>query len=378
MENNIFLKKWKDAPKRSKRKKILKKKSFFKKKQSKVCFRIENAIKIVLLFLLFLLLIKKNYHKIYIAINIDDKYFYPSLVFITSLLENRNSTTVYYLYILADKNIILDHKNKTDILRNKYGKYLDIKYINMKNDFEGALSGKYISTAAYYRIALPSLLPKISRIIYCDSDILNFKDLTEMYTLNLPDNIYMKGILDHISLLDEIDIPKIRYMNSGVLLMNLKSMRLNNVEQKIRNYITRHFLNHHDQTAINGICYNNWDVLSLKYSTFSFDDYSKLVEYNNKQNKKYQYSQEELRFAFYEPTLLHFPGFVKPWEHEYKRKNDKYWWYYVKKSPFYDEILEKYKFSKDEVEKKLEKIPKDGGFIHNYNKKTNLFSALFN
>jgi lipopolysaccharide biosynthesis glycosyltransferase len=59
----------------------------------------------------------------------------------------------------------------------------------MGDDFKGAITGSHISLASYYRIALPSLLPDVDKIIYCDADVINFKDLSEMYNLKFRDKI---------------------------------------------------------------------------------------------------------------------------------------------------------------------------------------------
>ena len=118
--------------------------------------------------------------------------------------------------------------DKINVLNNRYGtKNIKIKFINMKNDFARAITGTHISRSAYYRIALPSLLPNVDRIIYSDVDVLNFKDLTEMYNLKFKDNIYLKATLDNVGLTSELKrygIVVKKYFNSGILLMNLKSM----------------------------------------------------------------------------------------------------------------------------------------------------------
>ena len=132
---------------------------------------------------------------IHISINADKKYLYPSIVFITSLLENKNPSSFYNIHLLASSNSIFEYKNEFNTFINKYGNTsINISYIDMRNDFVGAISGKYISTAAYNRIALSSLLPNLDRIIYCDSDVINFKDLTEMYNLEINDTIYERRI----------------------------------------------------------------------------------------------------------------------------------------------------------------------------------------
>ena len=243
----------------------------------------------------------------------------------------------------------------------------------MKDDFKGAITGRYISTASYYRIALPSLLPYVDTIIYTDTDVINFADLTEMYNLEFKEDIYLKGTLDNPGLLGELrsfGIRTSRYMNAGILLMNLKSMRKYGIEQKIRKFIKTHYLDHHDQTAINAVCYKNFDILSIKYATFKFNSYENLVEFNERQAKNYRYSETELKQAFYEPTLLHYVGYTKPWDQPGKVAFAEYWWYYAKKTDFYNEILSYYRISKDTIENILKKIPEDGGLLkRNYLKK---------
>ena len=176
----------------------------------------------------------------------------------------------------------------------------------------------------------------------------------------------MMGMLDQSGLLDELHrlgINTDKYINSGILLMNLKAMRINGIEEKIRQYIKSHYLNHHDQTAINAVCYKNFGILSIKYATFVWDSYNDLVKYNNEQDKRYRYSETELKQAFYEPILLHYAGWVKPWDYQYSKIYRIYWWYYAKKSDFYHEILNHYWFRENDIKQLLKNIPKDGGLL---------------
>ena len=139
----------------------------------------------------------------------------------------------------------------------------------MGDQFKGATSGRYISTAAYYRIALPSLLLDVDKIIYRDSDVINFEDLSEMYNIELKNNIYYCGPLDYIGHLEELrrlGVFTDKYINTPILLINLKALSNNSIEQKIREFVSSHFLNHHKQNAINAVCYNDTQVLSYKYA----------------------------------------------------------------------------------------------------------------
>ena len=346
----------------------------------KQIFQPKNMPKLLTILLLIYIIIisisiKISYNKrsIHIAINIDKKYFYPCIVFLTSLLDNQNPDTYYSIHVLTGKDITGEnmknfiYKKIRKLIKNKGKNYsnIKIKFYDLGEDFNCATHGKYISVADYYRIALPSLLPIVDKIIYIDTDVINFKDLSEMYSIELEDNVFFMGILDNNKLLTKLkDIKNLKkYINTGILIMNLKSLRKYGIEEKLRKYVSNHYSNNLEQIAINAICYNNFGILSIKYATFSFNSFKKLVAFNKKQYKKYRYPKYELLKAFHEPTLLHFIGSVKPWHKNYKNTNQKYWWYYAKKSGFYEEILNHYYFSKDRIEELLKKIPEDGGLL---------------
>ena len=235
----------------------------------------------------------------------------------------------------------------------------------MENEFKRVTHGIYISEAEYYRITLPSLLPNLDKIIYINTDVITFKDLGEMYSIELEDDIYFMGILDNNKLPSKLknikDLKK--NMNEGILIMNLKSLRKYGIEEDLRNYVSAHYLKRHNQTAINVVCHDHLGILSIKYATFSYKSFKELVKYNKKQQKQYRYSKDELLKVYHEPTLLYFFGSVKPWHKKYKKKNQKYWWYYAKKSGYYKKILKYYKFPKKTVNKLIKKIPKNIGIL---------------
>ena len=296
-----------------------------------------------------------------IAVNLDNKYIYPCITFLTSLLSNRANSTFYIIHMLTQSDLNYDSYLKVNSVIKKFGKkYSNVSFYDMGNQFNRATRGSYISKVAYYRIALPSLLPNVDKCIYMDTDVINFKDLSEMYNIDLNDSEYFCGILDFADMkgeLKKLGIVTQKYMNDGIILMNLKAMRNNSIEKKLRKYVSSHFLNHHDQTAINAICHNNFKILPLKFALLSsFNSAESLIKYNNQQNKKYRYDESELIQAFYHPTSIHYAGFVKPFQKEYKLANGVYWWYYAKKSGYYEEILKHYEFKKKKVETLLKKI----------------------
>ena len=141
--------------------------------------------------------------------------------------------------------------------------------------------------------------------------------------------------------------------------MNLKSFRKYNLDDKFMKFCKSHFLNHHDKTAINAICFNHTKVLPLKYNVqreFYRDSYEKFVEeLKDKQDQEFRYKEEELYEAFYRPINLHFTGYVKPWNKE-KIPFKEYWWYYANKTKYMKEIMDAYEFSDLQIKEILSKL----------------------
>ena len=297
-----------------------------------------------------------------IVINLDDNYIYPVIVFITSLLENKKKETKYEIHAVH-REMTNENKNKIYSLMEKYGKdNLNLTLEKVTINFSKAYYDIHVSQAAYYRITIPSLFPYHDKIIYSDCDIVNMGDLTEFYDLDLKDNIYYRGFLDYYGLVNTLrpyGIQTNKYMNSGVLLINSKAIRRDRIEEKIIDFVNTHsYLPHYDQTAINAICYNNFEKLPIKFASFNFRDYSAIKRYNEDQDKRYRYSEHEIFEAFYHPVMLHYAGWEKPWIKSKVCYYREYWWLYAKKTDYYDEILKKYDYTNAEVENMIKSIPK--------------------
>ena len=255
-------------------------------------------------------------------------------------------------------------------LMDKYGKdNLIINLYDMKYSFNNAYSDSHVSKAAYYRLNLPSLLPNLEKVIYSDIDVVNFEDLYELYNLEFKKNIYFRGILDYSNLansLAQYGVRTKKYMNSGLMLINLKEIRNNGVENKIIDFVNSHkYLSLYDQTAINAVCNNNFEKIPLKYNRFNFGTLQNIMNFNNNQDKKYRYNDAEIKEAFYSPVMLHYAGWEKPWLKDKICGNRGYWWYYAKKTDYYEELLEKYRFTDKEIMDIFDRETKEYNFIRN-------------
>lgn len=350
-----------------------KRKNYFSKNNYQITIYLKALFLIFLSIIFFYIRLRgKLINKIHISIGVDNKYIYAGLVYLTSLLANRAESTYYIIHVLSDDMFTQDNMNKIKTVVENFSKnFSEVIFYNLGDDFKGATIGIF-ALSTYYRIALPSLLPNLERIIYTDIDMINLKDLTEMYNIKFEDNMYLSATLDTTKMFNEINAFGIKidkYINAGVLLMNLKVMRENSIEKKLRDFVSTHNLSTVDQTAINAVCHNNIQVMPYKYAVFAFNSFSELLSFNNEQDNKYKFNESELYEAYHNPTLLHFFGGCKPWNKDYLSHFKAYWWNYAKKSGFFNEILNYYNTDINYVENLLKQIPDDGGLLKRTYKK---------
>lgn len=160
-----------------------------------------------------------------------------------------------------------------------------------------------LSQAAYYRLLSPIIFD-INRIIYLDGDTLTFKDLSEMFQMELKDN-YILGILDFFANgIDYLGIKSERYINSGVLLFNLQEIRNDNkIYDLIKAIESKMILRNQDQTLVNYVFYPRIGIIPSKYVIFNHFDESDINIYLKSLRRKINFS--EIEEALDNPTIIH-------------------------------------------------------------------------
>ncbi len=276
-----------------------------------------------------------------IAMALDDNYLYPTIVAMTSILENASSETKYDFYVMHPAEFKEENKTKLKSLEKKYEK-CSINTIDMGNAYKNANDRGHITTPAYYRLSLSDLLPNINKIIWLDGDTITNVDLSEMYKIDM-NGYYYKGYLDdNVHAVEDFTNENEHCICSGVMLVNLEELRKDNMVEKFSEFIEKNNerLIQHDQTTINVVAYKKTWILPAKFGIYN---YHKLEE-AEKQSRVYLckngYSKKELRDAYLNPAVLHCIS--KTWK-SLEVYGSKEWWNYAQKTDFYDEIRSYYK-----------------------------------
>ena len=273
-----------------------------------------------------------NMYKVPIVFAFDDKLIMPACVCITSLLIHAHQDTFYEITVIHPDD---DHFNKEQLKRVvKNYSNCSLAFISIRSFFEGAYEVRGITKATYYRLLIPELLPQYDKVVYADVDIIFRMDLSELYGIDLG-SAYLGGTYDIGMLLEKegrkhmahLGLGVEKYIQAGLLLINSKKMREDNLSQAFLRLSTNNY-KYQDQDIINITCHESHIRLPLKYN---MTDYTFMY-----MRKKHDYfngfEMEEIKEALTAGNL-HFNGH-KPWV-KYSLNFD-VWWEYYRKSPIYD------------------------------------------
>ncbi len=250
--------------------------------------------------------------KISVAFTINDAYTEHLNIALYSLLKN-NTKNQFDIYVvsrtLTQKNQSLIRKT-TNHFKNAKLKILELN--DQAERFSGLmLSIQHTSQETYYRYILADLFPDQEKILYLDADILVTGDVHGLYDEDIKD-FYLAGANDsYIANIDERGNltksskykeligfqPNETYVNAGVLLMNLKKIRDDNIISKLFKNTIR---------LSDTIQFQDQDILNITMQ-------GKIKEVEN----TFNYTDQDKRDGgreMSELSIIHYTGATKPWK----------------------------------------------------------------
>lgn len=286
--------------------------------------------------------------KLVIVYSSDNNYAQHTGVSILSLLDNNKHFDDIHIYII-DNEISKDNKEKLNNIIDCYKR--KITFINF-NEYKNILRLNMqwnISISAYARLFISSILPlDIDKVLYFDCDTVIVNKIDELQNMDIT-GYYVAGVADTVSSETKSAVGvsnNENYINSGMLLINLKKWREDNIQDKFINFIDSKngSITHHDQGVINGVLCKKIKILNPKfnlmtvYYTMKRED---IISYYGIDNKFY--SDEVIKESLKNPVYIHFtPGFTtRPWVRGCKHPKKQIYLDYLKKTPWKDSSLEK-------------------------------------
>lgn len=245
-----------------------------------------------------------------IAFSSDDNGVEMMLVAIFSIMKNHQPDDFDIKIFIMQSGLSEESLRKIDRLEESFSN-LTIKHLIVKkaqfSKLELPNSQWWISQQAYYRYILPDLLPQDSKVLYLDIDILCCGDIEKLYSTNIskhylvaiPDYFIESGYGRWSGFKSAVGLKKSdTYINSGVLLMNLKKMRQDNKVQE--------FLHNAGKNRHNLISKEHDYFVDQTIANLTFQGAIKALSYEwNAMVHNYNHIKEA-------PKLLHFAGSHKP------------------------------------------------------------------
>lgn len=303
--------------------------------------------------------------KISIILSSDEKYSIYLNVLLSSIAKLSNKIFNYEIFIM-DAGITSE--SKKNIVENlKLHKNFSIQYINVEGHLDKYkdifITMAHFTVATYARFFIPEILPNNDKVLYLDVDLLVNYDISELYNIDIENYIvgaavdacYARqlyndedGIVKYTE--QKLGLPEgVPEFNAGVLLINLKKWRNENLTQKcilkLQEIGTPRVL---DQCVLNAVIpqkylYNlpvEWnyvwhaeledvDILQIKSKYF----YDTVLNYQKKINNI---------------KIVHYTSGVKPWNiHSSNpvevKKVIKYlahhWWSMASETPFFTDLI---------------------------------------
>ncbi|MDP5158903.1 MAG: glycosyltransferase family 8 protein [Flaviramulus sp.] len=223
---------------------------------------------------------------------------------LSSLVQNCSNSKELILWFFCS-DLDLKHKlNIKQLLKNEHFKG-DIKMVDFdaktKFGYMKSLHGDYTT---YGRLLIPELIED-DVALYLDSDLVVEVDVLDLKNIDFHDHILaaasatqVKDQLEGAFFIDKLNWhPETNYFNAGVLLLNLKKWRLDNVADRWKQ-ISFQYPNEFisaDQTLLNVLCNGKFMQLPNYYNNAWFPGV------NDKE-------------IDVKSSIIHFVGSPKPWD----------------------------------------------------------------
>lgn len=281
----------------------------------------------------------KNNKEIPIFFAVDDNYAPFLAVALQSIKDNSSKNYNYSVFIL-NAGLSEDIKRKLAAMNDKN---YSVSFVNVQSELmkiDNKLHTRdYYTKSTYYRLFIQKLFPQYDKAIYLDSDIVVTEDISKLYNIELGTNLVAGAIEDVMTNVDIfgryveqcLGISRYKFFNAGVLLINLKLFRDENVEGQFVELLTKYkFSVTQDEDYLNVICKDRVHYLDDGWN---------------------RSPMENLNFDDKNIKIVHYKINMKPWHYD-NIKYENLFWEYAKETSFYNDIKKiKETYSQEQIKR---------------------------
>ena len=267
--------------------------------------------------------------QINICLATDDNYIPHCAATILSIIKNATSNS-YLNFFILNKGLLEENIQKIRTIANTQNSKVIFKQVN-NADFKNCPVPKHMhfSIETYFRIKIASLFPAIDKMLYIDCDTIILSDIKTLWETDIKEHCVAvcKDLNIQFSHLTPL-IGEHIYFNAGIMLINCKKWREENIEEKCFDFINKHsdYIIWVDQDVLNCVLLKKLRFFSETWNFQYHPAYDTL---------SYLYKDKEL-------NLIHYISKNKPWKTNVKCKYAKYYYKYAFKTPWKAKALKNY------------------------------------
>lgn len=260
---------------------------------------------------------------------IDDSYAPYLGVALRSLIDNASRAYDYDINVLHE-GLSDEHLRKLEALAEPGFR---LRFFRMADKIEGIENAKhnklrqdYFTLTIFFRLFIPAMFPEYDKGVYLDSDVVVPGDVSKMYETDLGSDLIgacrdlsIVGIPEFVEYTDKaVGVGIESYINSGVLLMNLKALREARLDERFLDLLDRYHFDNiaPDQDYFNVLCHGRITYLDPSWDAMPIEGQPEMAR----------------------PQLIHYNLFAKPWLYDDIPYGD-YFWRYARETDFLDEAL---------------------------------------
>ena len=187
--------------------------------------------------------------------------------------HNKNINAHYCIHVICCE---VTDKSK-ELFRNLNSDNFEVQVVEVQQSDELAeckIKNLHVSTAALYKFNIANLFPDIDRLLYLDGDILVQNNLETIFEIDISD-VYAAVVKDYKPMtynppqVEKLGVNHSAYFNSGVMLLNLKKFREDDLFHKLLDYRLHGINFFMDQDALNVVFAEKVVYLPLYYNVMS-------------------------------------------------------------------------------------------------------------
>lgn len=250
----------------------------------------------------------------------SDLYSSLAGISLTSLLMNNQNADEIHV-IIMDNGISEGNKEKLTNTVQKFGR--DILFVPLADSLKDInINVQKWNISTFGRLFEASSLPDLDKVIHVDCDTIVVDSLEPLWNMDMSHAV-VAGAPDCLSDAYKSNIglkPTDKYLNAGLIVLNLKRIREKQLEAVFLQYIEKNsrFLTYVDQEILNSCISEDEKIeLPLKYNSYSILHYLNYKHLKILRHVNHMFSQENYKEAVDHPALVHYTGCflegTRPW-----------------------------------------------------------------